>query len=490
MASFVISFVAVWLAERPATATATFGYHRLEIFGAMTSVLIIWALTGVLVYEAINRVIHPETVDGEIMFITAACGLGVNLLMMKILHQGHGHGHSHGGGHDHGHSHGGPPKPTHGHSHGGGGSEHHEENINVKAAFIHVLGDLIQSVGVMIAAGMIWAQPTWRIADPICTFLFSILVLFTTFGIMKTALYTLMNNVPRHIDLAHVVADLSAIRGVANVHDLHIWSFGTGRIAMTVHLVADDRVTALEGAQRVAKAYGIEHSTVQVEQCGSSEVANCFEYNPHVEACSISVATSEALLRDGEGRDHDDDAHGTDDYTAMGSLNGDAPLLGRSSSTGNRAVRLDRPAPTDVHVGPDGCGSVMSPLHSGERQASGTNGAVAAALTATGGSTSDEEGGHHGHGHSHGHSHGGSGHVRFGQKSGAATSDGAHGHSHAHSHGHGHGHGHSHGSGGSIRATSRGSGGSGTGNTAAASSTAPAPARQASTGSSHGHSHL
>jgi solute carrier family 30 (zinc transporter), member 2 len=138
----------------------------------------------------------------------AAAGLGVNLVMMKILHQapGGGHGHSHGGG-------------GHGHSHGGGGS--HETNLNVRAAFIHVLGDLIQSVGVMMAAAIIWAVPSAHIADPISTFVFAILVLGTTIGVMRQGLVTLLNSVPAHISLSTLAAELAALPGVANVHDLH-----------------------------------------------------------------------------------------------------------------------------------------------------------------------------------------------------------------------------------------------------------------------------
>ena len=232
LAGFLISIFALWLATRPATSRLSFGFHRAEIIGALLSVLLIWVLTGILVYEACWRMVHPEDVDGKIMFIVAVCGLAVNFAMGLILIQS-GHGHSHGGlpgadDHGHSHSHGGKPKPKkskkraaltdggdhghshggdgahghshgssgdaaeykglndesahssgdehdhddgHGHAHGSGGDDHvdhpEEENLNVKAAFIHVLGDAIQSFGVMIAAALIWYNPEWRIADPV-----------------------------------------------------------------------------------------------------------------------------------------------------------------------------------------------------------------------------------------------------------------------------------------------------------------------------------
>ena len=132
------------------------------------------------------RFISPEPVDGRIMFIVASLGLGVNLVLMQILHSGAGghHGHSHGGESDHGPAHGG--------------------NINVRAAFIHALGDMLQSIGVMIAAAIIWAVPDARAADPACTLLFSVLVLGTTIGIVRQGFAALLNTVPDHIDLGQV----------------------------------------------------------------------------------------------------------------------------------------------------------------------------------------------------------------------------------------------------------------------------------------------
>ena len=130
-ASFMISLFAIWVAGRPSSERMSFGWHRAEVLGAMVSVLMIWVVTGVLVYMAVLRVISMEfEIDAEVMLITSGLGVLVNIIMGASLHQ---HGHTHGGGDvEHGH----------GHSHGGG-----EENINVKAAFIHVVGDFLQSLG-------------------------------------------------------------------------------------------------------------------------------------------------------------------------------------------------------------------------------------------------------------------------------------------------------------------------------------------------------
>ncbi|XP_020611500.1 zinc transporter 2-like [Orbicella faveolata] len=161
-ASFLISLFAIWVARWLPDKRRTFGYYRAEVLGALVSVLIIWVLTGVLVYLAVQRVMTRDfNIDADIMLITAGVGLGVNILLGIILHQtGMGHNHSHGGGsHSHGASHS---------SHNGkvesvstnrltrsGSLSTEKQNINVRAAFIHVLGDIVQSVGVLIAAYII-----------------------------------------------------------------------------------------------------------------------------------------------------------------------------------------------------------------------------------------------------------------------------------------------------------------------------------------------
>ena len=286
-ASFAISLSAVWMADRPRTARATFGYHRVEIVGAMASVLLIWVLTAALCVEAVSRVIKPEPVDGKIMFITAVGGLFVNLLMMRVLHGGGGE--EGGGGGHHGHSHAG----GHGHSHGGGGGGKADENYSIRAAYIHILGDLVQTIGVLIASALIWAVPSWHLADPICTFTFSILVLFTTFQIVASAYHSLLNSVPEGLDLARLASDLRHLPAVRNVHDLHVWSFGQDRLCLTAHAIVrggeKERAAALEAASAVAAKLGIKHSTFQIELEGSSEVDACLRFNDHVDECSLSL---------------------------------------------------------------------------------------------------------------------------------------------------------------------------------------------------------
>ncbi|XP_020611499.1 zinc transporter 2-like [Orbicella faveolata] len=287
-ASFLISLFAIWVARWLPDKRRTFGYYRAEVLGALVSVLIIWVLTGVLVYLAVQRVMTRDfNIDADIMLITAGVGLGVNILLGIILHQtGMGHNHSHGGGsHSHGASHS---------SHNGkvesvstnrltrsGSLSTEKQNINVRAAFIHVLGDIVQSVGVLIAAYIIKFKPSWKLADPICTFLFSLLVLITTLNILKETIHVLMEGTPKDIKYNNVKVSLESIEGVVAAHSLHIWSLTVNKAALSVHLAIEqgyDSQKVLNIAnQKLKTEFHIYHSTIQVELYQETVMTNCSE---------------------------------------------------------------------------------------------------------------------------------------------------------------------------------------------------------------------
>ncbi|PHJ25937.1 cation efflux family [Cystoisospora suis] len=151
------------------------------------------------------------------------------------------------------------------------------ENMNLRAAYIHALGDLLQNVGVMIASGLIWWRPDWSIADPICTFIFSIFVLFTTLSILKEALNVLMEGTPIGIDARALQEDLLLIPGVVEVHDLHVWSLSVGKPSLACHLVVaneDDARSVLRKATVLCqRKYGILHTTIQTDF--SSDKRSC-----------------------------------------------------------------------------------------------------------------------------------------------------------------------------------------------------------------------
>ncbi|XP_030622139.1 putative proton-coupled zinc antiporter SLC30A4 [Chanos chanos] len=260
-----VSLLALWLSAKPPTKTFTFGLHRLEVVSAGISVLLIYVLTGVLLNEAIQRTIHPDfDIDGDVMLITAAVGVAVNLIMGFLLNQsGHVHSHSH--------SHG-PAQQLHGPQRGHG-------SLAVRAAFIHALGDLVQSVGVLIAAYVVRFKPEYKLADPICTYVFSLLVLFTTLRIIRDTGVILLEGVPRHLDVTRIREDLLKLEDVQSVEDLNVWALTSDKTAALAHLqLLPTSAQNWEEVQAKARhllqhTYGISRCTVQL-QCVRQTVPN------------------------------------------------------------------------------------------------------------------------------------------------------------------------------------------------------------------------
>lgn len=296
VAAFAISLFSVWASGWEATPRQSYGFFRIEILGTLVSIQMIWLLTGILVYEAIDRLLHGTVaVEGGLMFIISTVGLFVNIFMIFILghDHGHGHGHDHGDGHhhhDHDHEH--RKDETEGnHIHGlsvhhhDGHEDHHQplleanstyehkakrDNINVQGAYLHVLGDLIQSIGVMVGAAVIWYNPKWKIVDPICTLLFSIIVLYTTINMLRDILEVLMESTPREIDATRLEKGLCEIDEVVAVHELHIWAITVGKVLLACHIKirreADADMVLDKVVAYIRREYNISHVTIQIER--------------------------------------------------------------------------------------------------------------------------------------------------------------------------------------------------------------------------------
>jgi len=145
-----------------------------------------------------------------------------------------------------------------------------EENVNIRAAFIHVIGDLIQSIGVVIAGVLIYFLPELKWIDPVCTFLFSILVLITTIPIMIGLIRVLCEGTPMGVKTQKVKEDLMKVPGVIDIHDLHVWSLSVGKSAMSAHILSSSPMITLKKATRLMNSkYKIFHTTIQVEQSGA-----------------------------------------------------------------------------------------------------------------------------------------------------------------------------------------------------------------------------
>ncbi|XP_037251533.1 probable proton-coupled zinc antiporter SLC30A4 isoform X1 [Falco biarmicus] len=230
LSGIILTLLALWLSAKSPTKRFTFGFHRLEVLSAILSVLLVYILMAFLLYEAVQRTIHMDyEINGDIMLITAAVGVAVNLIMGFLLNQsGHLHSHSH----SHPHSH--VPQstsPNRAHS-----SSHGHSSLAVRAAFVHALGDLVQSIGVLVAAYIIRFKPEYKIADPICTYVFSILVVLTTVRILCDTGVIILEGVPRHLNVDRIKEDLMKIEDVYSIEDLNVWSLTAGKTTAIVHL--------------------------------------------------------------------------------------------------------------------------------------------------------------------------------------------------------------------------------------------------------------
>ncbi|XP_057688378.1 zinc transporter 4 isoform X2 [Corythoichthys intestinalis] len=272
----LFSLLALWLSTKPPTKRFTFGFHRLEVISAVLSVALIYILTAILLFEAVQRTVNQDfNIDGDIMIITAAVGVAVNLIMGFLLNQG-GHLHSHG----HGHSHGAVASAESQSAESGRNQRPHG-SLAVRAAFIHALGDLLQSVGVLIAAYIVRFKPEYKLADPICTYIFSVLVLFTTVRIIRDTTVIVLEGVPRHLDTVRIKEDLLKLEDVQSVDELNVWALTADKTSALVHLqLTPSSASNWEDVQAKARhlllhTYGITRCTVQVQTHRQRPVRTC-----------------------------------------------------------------------------------------------------------------------------------------------------------------------------------------------------------------------
>jgi zinc transporter 2 len=194
------------------------------------------------------------------MIIIAVIGFLFNVVMGIVLSwNGIGHVHiMHNHKHDDEHEHEHDDDDEHDHK--------KNKNVNLRAALIHVIGDALQNIGILIAGIIIYFFPSYNIMDPLCTYIFSIIVGFTTISILKDCISVLMEGVPMETDLNSIEKDLKSIDGVIDIHDLHVWCLSIGKISMSCHLSCKNPQKTLVVAHKLLKKkYKISHTTIQVE---------------------------------------------------------------------------------------------------------------------------------------------------------------------------------------------------------------------------------
>ena len=235
--SIALALVAVWLAAKPATPERTFGYKRAEVLAALANGITLVALAIWIFVEAIRRLENPADVLGGWMLVIAIIGIGVNLAAAAILYRVR------------------------------------EESLNVESAFRHVIADLLGSIGIAVAAVVILTTG-WLQADALVSILIGVLILASSWSILRDATTILLEAAPKGIETRAVGERLAGAPGVVEVHDLHIWTITSGFPALSAHVLVgrgeDCHLRRRELERLLGDEFGIEHTTLQVDHAGDA----------------------------------------------------------------------------------------------------------------------------------------------------------------------------------------------------------------------------
>jgi cobalt-zinc-cadmium efflux system protein len=233
-AALGFSWYALRMSDKPSHHGMTFGYHRVGVFAALVNAVSLVVIAIVIAWEAIARIQHPEVANGTVMIGVAAAAIVVNALIGVWLHEGSKH------------------------------------DLNIRSAYLHMLGDAVSALGVVIA-GVLVTRTHTLLADPVVSMLIAALILYSSYGILRESTTVLLEGTPTGIDMPAVITTIKGVRGVIDVHDLHVWMVGPGVVACSCHILVAEQ--SIREGQQVLRAvvhdiehrFGITHTTVQVE---------------------------------------------------------------------------------------------------------------------------------------------------------------------------------------------------------------------------------
>lgn len=237
VAALALSLFAVWLSIKPASSKKTYGYYRTEILAAFINGIALAAIAIFIIYEAYTRIFHPPEIRAPLMIFIAIGGLIINIIAAFLLHA------------------------------------ESQKSLNIKGAFLHIIGDLLGSAGTVIAGFVILI---WKInlADPIISIIIAILVLISAIGLVNEAINILLEGSPSYINVESIKESLLSLEYVDGVHDLHVWSISSKNIALSVHVVtknADCEAVLCMVDDMIREKFGINHLTIQIEPVGYHE---------------------------------------------------------------------------------------------------------------------------------------------------------------------------------------------------------------------------
>jgi len=233
--ALLLSFFAMKFATLPATEKKTFGFFRLEILAALINGVTLVLISLYIIYEAYFRIIHPQPVHGTLMLVVAAIGLMVNILGAVVLRK------------------------------------HRDTNLNIRGAFLHIIGDALVSVGVIIG-GIVILYTEWYLIDPILSILISLVIIYGAWALVKESVNILLESAPSHINTAAVAEEIGKVRGVREAYHIHVWTITSGLYALSGHITVSSE-TLDEGSRiiaevsvRLRESFGIEHVALQLER--------------------------------------------------------------------------------------------------------------------------------------------------------------------------------------------------------------------------------
>lgn len=232
--ALLLSFFAMTFAAMPATHRKTFGFYRLEILAAFVNGVVLVLVSLYILYEAYLRIIHPQPVGGKLMLVVALIGLVANIIGAFVL------------------------------------NKHSSSSLNIRGAYLHILGDALSSVGVVIG-GVIILYTGWYLIDPILSVLISIVIIYGAWALVKESVDILLESVPSHIDIDTVAAEIQKIEGVREAYHIHVWTITSGVHAMSAHIIIDDQLVSRNRelldriSAVVAEKFKVMHSTIQIE---------------------------------------------------------------------------------------------------------------------------------------------------------------------------------------------------------------------------------
>ncbi|MFY9608582.1 MAG: cation diffusion facilitator family transporter [Blastocatellia bacterium] len=248
VASLLLAMLALWFAARPVTPKKTYGYYRMEILAALANGVALVVISLLISYEALQRIRQPQNVQGLELTLIAAGGLVINAISAWLLHSAS------------------------------------EQNLNMRAAFLHVLGDMLGSIGAIAAGVLIW-QWGWTIADPIISVLMCLLIVYSSWQLIRESVNILLEGTPSHINIRALVEAMHEVEGVTDVHDLHVWTISSGKEALSAHVTIEagashpETLEALQ--QQLRSMFNIGHMTLQLEPAEEDEASKLYQITRH-----------------------------------------------------------------------------------------------------------------------------------------------------------------------------------------------------------------